>query len=220
MLLIIENDKRVRKRICDLLKRERILGVNTVTESLERMCKFRSDINLIICRATFLIDIQEKQLVQKVCERLYIKVPPMFGYYMKKEAPIKDRLEQTDAPYELIEYDEEDETFPEKFIKIAASLYPDLYYDIEKAQTIWREKLKAASGVPMDPRAWLEEQGFVEPTQKKGIDAVIPTIENLLREDATKETGEDYEKGYQEMKKKYEELSKYVKELIDFIRNL
>lgn len=223
MLLIIENNKRVRKNVCDLLKRERILGVNSITEALERIVKFRSDINLIICRSHFLVDIESRQLVQKVCERLYVQIPPIVGYYTEDEESIKEKLEKSDTSYALIKYDETDEEFPQKFIDLACTLYPDLYYDIKKAQEIWHKRTEKELGVPLDAHVWLAEQGFVEPVEKKAkaLDDVLPAIEGMLREDVVKKGGEeDYKTRYREMKKKYEELAKYVKELIEFIKHI
>jgi len=150
-------------------------------------------------------------------------VPPILGYYTEGEEAIKTKLEENDAGFALVKYDEQDGEFPQKFIKLASTLYPDLYYDIEGAQEIWQKKAEEETGVPVDPRAWLAEQGFIEPegAKPKGINAVIPTIEDMLREDVTrKEQKEDYKHLYFEMKKKYEELVKYVKELIDFIKNI
>jgi hypothetical protein len=221
MLLIIDDDPRIRKNVCDLLKRERILGVNSITEALERIVKFRSDIKLIICRSHYLVDIETRRLVQKVCERLNIIIPPICGYYTKDEESIKGKLEQADTRSALITYDEQDEEFPQKFINLVLKLYPDVYYDIKEAQEIWNRRTEKEIGAPLDARAWLMEQGFVESSgeKAKSFDDVLPAIEDILQEDVVKEDDEeDYKTRYGEMKKKYEELAKYVQELIEFIK--
>ena len=43
MILFIEPNLTIRKRVCDLLPRERILGVGTYNETLEMIAKFRTE---------------------------------------------------------------------------------------------------------------------------------------------------------------------------------
>lgn len=209
-----------------MLIKERIIGVGSITAALEKVCQFHKEIDVIIVRIHFLLDIYAKQLIHRICEKLRIKEPLLIGYYTKEERKIKENLEKSRANFRLIEYDENDAQFPEKYISTIKEVYPKLNYDLQKAKEIWLKKPEPPPAGFVDPRKWLEEQGFVtvvkkvEKSEKIGsIKEVIPIIQDILKKEESimREEAEeiDYKKLYLEMKEKYEQLSKYVKELIN-----
>lgn len=211
------------------MSKERIIGVDSVTSALEKLCQFKVEVNLIISRINFFLDIHTKQLIHRICEKLLIKEPPVVGYYIKGEEEIKDNLTKGKAKFKLIEYDETNPEFPLKYLNMIKGVYPGLNYDFEKAMEAWFKKPEPPPAEFVDPRKWLEEQGFVEVIEKaekeektEDIGELIPVIQKMLQqEEAIKkeETEEvDYKKLYLEIKEKYEELSKYVKDLIDSIQ--
>ena len=57
MILLIEPDKTTRKNISDLLNRERIIGVGTIAETLEIVCKFQRNLDIIIANIHILAEI-------------------------------------------------------------------------------------------------------------------------------------------------------------------
>ena len=231
MLIIIEKDKGVRKRLCDLLDRERILGSDSIPDAIEKVCKFRGQINVIISRIEFLPDFHSKQLVNKICDKLLIEPPSVVGYYTKDELEIKSGLEKSGVKFNLVEYNEQDAEFPEKFIRLILGVYPDLVHDINKAKNLWQRKPADQTTDFVDPVKWLKEEGFAEVVEKidfeknRNIEEVIPAIEEILKVEPiqieeTAEAEPDYKKLYLEMKQKHDQLSKYVQELVDFVKGL
>ncbi len=198
MILLLEPYKTRRKKLCDLLSRERIIGVASIPETLEMVCKFKNSFEIIIANIHLLYDILSQETLFKLCKKLYIKVPPLLGLYEKGDDKIKEEFEKKYTQYKLIEYDKEDDNFPERYIRVVKELYPDVIADVNKAMESWVKGEETKELI--DTRKWLEQEGFVERTEK--------TCEE-----------HDYKKMYLELKKKYDELLNYVKKLTDFIKN-
>jgi hypothetical protein len=191
MILIIEPHKSTRKILCDLLSRERIITADSIPESLEMLCKFRNNFNLIISNIQTLYDIFSRGTMFKLCEKLYISVPPILGLFTKVDETIKAVFEKKYKQYKLIEYSE-DVTFPGRYIEAVKELYPDVIIDLAKAQEAWSRKDEVKE--PIDTRAWLEQEGFIKHGEQ--------------------EKGEpNYKKMYFELKKKYDELVNYLKNI-------
>jgi hypothetical protein len=223
MLIIIERDAAVRKRLCDLLNRERILGVDTVTAALERLCQFREDIDLIIARIGMAVEIREKQVIKKICDKLYIKIPPIICYFSSDEGEIATKFEKEKTT--MFEYDENDTHFPFKYINAIKEKYPALNYDIKRANETWQGKLPKKPEGMVDPRVWLEEQGLIEVIKKveakqetRQIDQTESSAHELLKEDNVNENHADYEKLYFELRERFEKLLKYLDGLKDFMQ--
>lgn len=230
MIIIAVPDKDVRKRLCDLLIKERIIGVNSVADILETLCRFQKSINLIVVSIGFLDHIVSNQTVQRLCQKLRIAEPPIVGIFKKDEQIIKKTLEKDHENLSLIEYREQDPEFPVRYISRLKKLYPALNADLEKAKETWHKKEEDKE--LMDIGRWLEEEGFLEAADKKEtpekvkmVEEMTLFIEELLTEEPAKteekttETTIDYKRMYLELKQKYDELLKYVKELTDFFKD-
>jgi hypothetical protein len=227
MILLIEPNKRIRKRLCDLLSRERIIGIESYPQILEMLCKFKENFNLLIANIRLLKEIISKGTIFKLCEKLYIKVPPILAVYRKGDEKLKKEFEQNYKQYKLVKYDADDTSFPEQYIQALRELYPDVITDVKKATENW---LKADEPVmSVDHRKWLIDEGFLETIDStkigkltKDIEEIVPLIKKMLSteqivekeiDDIKKEV--DYKEKYFELKKKYDELLKYLKDLSD-----
>ena len=100
--------------------------------------------------------------------------------------------------------------------------------DVNKAKEIWLQKEESQDLI--DPRKWLEEEGFLEPSQKKQteydgkeIEEFIPSLEKMIadeeREMVDDENDNNYKDLFLEYKKKYNELLQYMNELTQLAQN-
>lgn len=184
--------------MCDLLSRERIIGVDSIPETLEMVCKFKNNFEVIIANIHLLYEILSKETLFRLCDKLYIDIPPLLGLYTKGDERIKKEFEKKYPHYKLVEYDEEDDHFPEQYIHALRELYPDVIADVNKATETW---LKGEETRDLtEAREWLEQEGFIEARE-----------ETMLKE--------DYKKMYLELKKRYDELVSYIKKLAEFVKN-
>ena len=213
MILLIEQDIAVRKKLSDLLSKERIIGIDSVQQTLEMICKFKNKLNVIVADIHQLREIISKRVVFKLCEKLHIDVPPIVGVYKNADVKIKEEFAENNTGYKLLKYDEKDCSFPEQYIKIMKEVYPQLNADIEKAREIWLETEENDDLV--DIRKWIEEEGFLEIPDKTKIRK--PEAKVNVRKPKTKKPEKNYEKMYFELKQKYDELLEYVKELADSV---
>ncbi|MGB3478670.1 MAG: hypothetical protein WBB67_05875 [bacterium] len=213
MILIIESDTTVRKKLSDLLSRERIIGIDTVQQMLEMICKFKNNLNLIVTDIHQLHEIISNKVVFRLCEKLHIDTPPIVGIYEDGDEKIKAEFEKNNIGYKLLKYNDKDCSFPERYIGVIKEVYPGVHADVEKAREIWLEE-KENDGL-VDIRKWIEEEGFLEIIDKikigeSGKKANIGKLK-------IKGSRKDYKKLYFELKQKYDELLKYVKELTDSV---
>jgi CheY-like chemotaxis protein len=243
MILLVEPDKTVTKRLCDLLSRERIIEVNTISQILEMLVKYKNELNVIIADISMLHEMLSSQVIFRLCRKLAIETPPIVGFYKKGNEKFKEEFVKAKGQYRLIEYNESNRSFPDQYIQLIKEVYPELNADIEKAREVWSKQEQDEELV--DLHKWIEEEGlyieeekeiFIEDLKEKAkkerrkkeeVEERIADIEELglLVEESEKEskTGqrkderEDYKKMYFELKKKYDELLKYVKELTEFV---
>ena len=75
MILIIETDVTMRKKLSDLLDRERIIGIDSVQQMLEMICKFKNNLNFIVADIHQLHEIISKKAVFRLCDRFHIDTP-------------------------------------------------------------------------------------------------------------------------------------------------
>ena len=224
MILLIEPDQKIKKKLCDLISRERVIGVDTYTQILEMMCKFRNKFDLMIANIHPLKDILSRQTLFKLCDKLHIEIPPILGIYRQGDEQIVQEFEKNNGQCKLIKYSEEDKGFPETYIQAIKELYPVLIADIDKAKEIWLKKEKTEESI--DPSKWLKEEGFIEVVESDNIESsngnageLITSIEKMLV-DKTEEKIEDvdelgdYKKMYFEFKEKYDKLLKQLTNLI------
>lgn len=237
MILIIESDETVRKKLSDLLSRERIIGIGSVQQALEMICKYRDTLNIIITDIHQLHEIISKKIVFRLCDKLHVDTPPMVGIYRNGDEEIKKKLEQKNIGYKLLKYNNKDCSFPEQYIEVIKEVYPGVHADVEKAREIWMKEKKDDDLV--DIRKWIKEEGFfieenkevyiskLKEKHRKNAKEDIGDIEELgllLEEPGKKQElkskkgkKKNYKKMYFEIKRKYDELLKYVKELADSV---
>ena len=94
MILFIEPNRKIRKRICDLLSRERIIAVGSYAETLEMIAKFQKRLNIIIANIRVLDDILNKKTLFRLCDKLRINVPPILAIYRKGDDKIQEKFEE------------------------------------------------------------------------------------------------------------------------------
>ena len=213
MILIIESDITIRKKLSDLLSRERIIGIDTVQQLLEMICKFKSRLDVVVVDIHQLHEIISKKVVFRLCEKLHIDAPPIVGIYKDGDQKTKEVFGKNNIGYRILKYDDKDSNFPEQYIETIKEVYPGVHADLEKAREIWLEK-KEDDGL-VDIRKWIEEEGFLEIVDKMKIGESEKKVN--IDQSKTKTSRKNYKKLYFELKEKYDELLKYVKELADSV---
>jgi hypothetical protein len=226
MILLIEPNRKIRKRVCDLLIRERIIAVGTYAETLEMIAKFQRRFNIIIANIRVLNDILNKKTLFRLCQKLYVDVPPILALFRKGDEKIKEQIEDKYKQYRLVEYDGDDTSFPERYITAVKEIYPEVIAEIDKANELWLRGDESATTI--DPREWLVREGFLDVLEDtkygkiaKEMEKVLPIIRKMM---STAESHEapvakkdqrksDYEKQYLDLKRKFDLLVKYIKEL-------
>jgi hypothetical protein len=224
MILLIEPDKGIRKKIGDLLSRERIICVGNATETMEMVCKFKNKFDLIIANVRFLRAVVVQDKLARLCQKLYIEIPPILGYFTKEDRKFKEDFEKIYKGYKFVEYDEKDPTFPDRYIEMVRELYPGVIADVVKASQSWQKPEPSVEFA--DLRTWLEQEGFVPEVEKskheearEALKDIIPAMENILSDGVTEKKKElqtsdehiDYKEKYFALKKKYDRLLQYVR---------
>lgn len=225
MILFIEPNRKIRKRICDLLSRERIIAVGTYPETLEMIAKFQKRLNIVIANIRVLDDILSKQTLFRLCEKLYIDIPPILAIYRKGDDKIKEKFEEKHKDYDLLKYDGDDNSWPERYIAAVKKLYPEVIAEIHKATESW---LKGEPEIQVDAREWLIQEGFLDVIagtkygkMAKEMEHILPLVKKMLStaqldaaaDEKGTEEDKDYKKRYSEVKRKFDLLVKYIKEL-------
>jgi len=211
MILLIEPDKMVRKKLCDLLSKERIIGTDSVSQTLEMVCKYKTEVDVIIADIRLLREIVSHRSIFRLCEKLCFDAPPVLGFYRNGDEKTVNDLRKNNRQYKLVKYNEADSSFPDQYIQMIKEVYPGLHADLTRSREAWSKEIEEF----VDPRKWLEEEGFldiVEKPKKKGA---------VRKQQKAAKTGKrvDYKKLYFEYKKKYDELLEYVKALTDVVED-
>jgi uncharacterized protein YlzI (FlbEa/FlbD family) len=210
MILLLESNRATRKKLCDLLSKERIIGIDSVQQVIEMICKYKNEIGVIVANIHQLYELFSTETIFKLCQKLSIKTPPILGFFSKEDEKIKTKLEQENKQCRFIEYNEKDPDFPACYISIIKEFYPEVVADFERANETWLKETETDDLV--DTRNWLKEEGFLKEMGKDRVE------KSEKPQDATVHEGEeDYRKLYFELKKKYDEHLKTVKELMDSI---
>jgi hypothetical protein len=225
MILFIEPNRKIRKRICDLLSRERIIAVGSYTETLEMIAKFQKRLNIIIANIRVLDEILNKQTLFRLCDKLAISVPPVLAIYRKGDDKVKEKFEEKYRNYKLLKYDGDDNSWPERYIAAVKKIYPEVIAELRKATESW---LKGEPEIQVDTREWLIKEGFLDVIEgtkygkmAKEMEHILPLVKKMLStaehdttdDDKEKEKDKDYKKRYSEVKRKFDLLVKYIKEL-------
>jgi hypothetical protein len=231
MIILIEPDKDVRKNLADLISRERLIGIDSIQESLQVILKFKNDLDLIVGNVSILSEMLSKHIIEKVCQRLSIGIPPIIAIYKEGDDNAKNRFAAEHKAYKIVKYAKNDLGFPSRYLEVIQKACPELVIDYEKARQAWLQLQQPQELV--DPRKWLEEEGFLETIEireqestDKSPDDIITSIQSLLEEEAAEtaepaereeETPEDYKKMYLDLKQKYDELLKKVRSFMESV---
>ena len=235
MIILIEPDKNVRKNLADLLSRERLIGVDSIQQCLQMILKYKNDLDLIVANVNLLSEMLSKHIIERVCQRLSIGLPPVIGIYKHGEEDAKNTFVHQHGSYRVIQYVEKDLGFPNRYLEVIQKACPELVIDYERAREVWLKIQQPQELV--DPRQWLEEEGFLQaqPSQAveqenpdKGDEDVITSIQALLDEEETEtaepvqeetsaESKQDYKTMYVELKKKYDELLQSVRVFMESV---
>ncbi|MGB3479997.1 MAG: hypothetical protein WBB67_12675 [bacterium] len=210
MILSLESNRVTRKKLCDLLNKERIIGIDSVQQAIEMICKYKNEIRVLIANVHFLCELFSTETIFRLGQKLSIKTPPILGFSSKEDEKIKTKLERENKQCRFIEYNEKDPDFPARYIHIIKGFYHEVVADIERANETWLKETETDDLI--DTRKWLNEEGFLKATEKERSE------KDGKPQDATVHEGEkDYRKLYFELKKEHDELLKTVKELMDSI---
>lgn len=229
MIILVEPDKDVRKNLADLISRERIIGVDSIEECLQLFLKFKNDLDLVIANVNLLSEMLSKQLIERVCEKLSIGIPPVIAIYKKSEEETRDVFMRTHKGYKVIRYAENDIGFPTRYLEVIKKACPGLVIDYEKAREAWHKRQQPSDFI--DPRVWLEEEGFLDVVKSQEIegsektaDDIVSSIHALFDEEIiesatppSRTAPEDYKKMYLELKEKYEMLLKNVRTFMESV---
>jgi hypothetical protein len=217
---------KIKKRLCDLLSRERILAIGSYAEMLEMIAKFKNRINIIIANIRLFKDILLRGTLFRLCQKLYIEIPPILVLYRRGDEKIKEEFEKNNVSCSIIKFDGDDTSFPERYIDTIKRLYPDVIVNMKQAHESWLRG--DITQTIADPHDWLVKEGFLKAIEgskigkiAKDMETFMPLIKKMLstaeseEEKKTKQNIpiKDYEKKYHELKKKYDLLVQYVKEL-------
>jgi hypothetical protein len=235
MIILIEQDKEIRKNLADLVSRERLIGVDSIQQCLQMILKYKNDLDLIVANVNLLSEMLSKHIIERVCQRLSIGLPPVIGIYKHGEEDAKNTFMRQHRSYKVIEYADKDLGFPNRYLEVIQKACPELVIDYERARETWLKIQQPQELV--DPRQWLEEEGFLETQPAQGTeqenpdktdDDVITSIQALLDEEETEtseppeekasvESEQDYKTMYVELKKKYDELLTSVRAFMESV---
>jgi CheY-like chemotaxis protein len=206
MILLAEENSAIRKVLCDILNRERIIAVESPKEALEALVEHKGEFNVIIGSTRGVRGMISNKIIDRLCKKINIDVPPIIGIYKKGEESLVKKLIEEKNDQKFLKYDEKDADFSAKYIEAIKAQYPDLLIDekhIKPDRSVRKQKNEIE-----DIRSWLirESAGGYEPEGAgSNKDEAIPENDKDV----------DYKKLYLEVKAKYDELLKYIHELTD-----
>ena len=207
------------------MSRERILAIGSYADTLEMIAKFKNRINIIIANIRLFQDILLRGTLFRLCQKLYIEIPPVLVIYRRGDEKIKEEFEKNKVPCSFVKFDGEDTSFPERYIDKIRELYPDVIANMKQAYDSWLQGDTPAADNAHD---WLVKEGFLKAIEgskigkiAKDMEIFMPLIKKMISAtelDEDKKTRQrapikDYKKEYYELKKKYDLLVRYVKEL-------
>lgn len=203
-----EDDIKARKKLCDILNRERIIVAGSSRSVLEAVVQHKGKFNIIIANTRLVHSMTSNNILGKLCKKINIKVPPIVGIYKKGEEQLVKKIIEKDNAQKFLKYDEKDKNFPSKYIKAIKDRYSDLQVDDAHIDEDWA---KGGESQDMDDvRKWLNKEGFAvkasNKKQGKKAKSDVPPLDDK---------NVDYKKLYFEVKEKYDELLRYIHELTE-----
>lgn len=199
MILLAEKDAALRKKLCDMLNRERIIGVASKQQVLEALAQHQKKLNAIIADASLLSSILSNDTIVNLCMKLAIPIPPIVVLYRPEQETIIKMIGNGKYHFEFVEFDERDENFPDQYIRAILRVYPEISIDMSKAHQVWKGDIEGRNAV--DVREWLNESGFTETGGKKEPAGATEKPVTKAVPAAT-----EYKKLYFELRKKYDQL--------------
>jgi hypothetical protein len=206
MIMIIEPDSIIRRKLGDMLNKERFMAVSSITDALEKICLHKNEIDLIVTNVQILRNETKHQTIAHLCEKLCANKPPMLCIHRKGEE-CREETSKAGKDLTLIEYDEKDPGFPVKYLLAITERYPEANVDIRQATAAWHTEKETDDLA--DLHKWLQEEGLsITDNKRKG---------NASKKQQTEEC--DYRKMYAELKEKYDKLLAYMRELLDSVKD-
>jgi hypothetical protein len=202
MITLVEKDGFIRKRLSDLLMRERIIGAGSVQEVLESVCRYKNDLMLIISNINEVQKMTTEKMLSRLCQKLGIMPVPILGIYKDGEETIVESVQGYDGKCRLLRFSSNTK-FPEHFLNIIKELYPNVNADLESARAMWEKN--TIKEPLIDPRTWLKQEGFVNGMAVEQQQESLSDSEN------------DYKAMYYELKKQHDKLLKEVEELKELL---
>src|SRR4030042_5509280 len=200
MILLVDKGPAMRKKLCDMLNRERIIGVATKQQVLETLVLHKNRLNVFIADATSLSEILSGETILKLCIKLSINIPPIVALYRPGQEAIIQGISNSNFQFEFVKFDEKDIDFPDAYTRAIKTVYPEVNIDIQKANKVW-SRTDATQDL-VDVKNWLHKSGFGEPPHEP---ASRPQVEKNKPE-REEDNLQDYKKLYLDMKEKYDKL--------------
>jgi hypothetical protein len=207
MILLVEKDPKVKKKLCDMLNRERIIAVVTKQQILEALVHHRDRLRVLVANAVTLSDILSEDVILKLCIQLSIKVPPIVALYPPEQEAIMKNISNSKYRFEFVKFDKKDVDFPVSYTEAIKAVYPQVNIDIARAQEVWAQSEESDDLV--DVRKWLNEFGFGETKQ----DSMVQPESKKSKSEKRGDAAPDYKKLYTDLKKKYDRLVADFEEL-------
>lgn len=205
MILLIDKNPAVRKKLCDMLNLERIIAVATKQQVLESLVHHRDRLNVLIANAASLSEILSGETLLKLCAKLAIDIPPIVALYQTEQKAIINNISNGNYRFEFVEFDEKNTSFPEVYIKAIKTVYPSINVDINTAKAVW-SRTDAKQDL-IDIRNWLSEFGLDEASSEK------PSHPQGAQGRKKETDSQNYKALYLELKEKYDKLVAEFEEL-------
>jgi hypothetical protein len=197
MIIFIEKDILIRKRLSDLLVRERVIGVDTAQQALEIGIRYKNNLDLFVSNIQNFKILTTNRILTRFCKKLGIAMLPVLAFYKDGEEDIVESLEKYDGKCRFIRFSDSDK-FPEHYVNIIKELYPDVNADVPSAAEMWKASKVAEQHI--DPHVWLKQEGLIKGRKPQNGAAGEPDHMN-------------YKSMYFDLKDKYEKLLKELEEL-------
>ena len=200
MITQLEPDSNIRKRLGNLMPKERIIWVDESKKILDLIVNFKRKIDLIISNLNtpYFYEIVKEDIFKKIYEKLKIPEIPSFGYYMKRDEKIEELIRKYD--FQAIIYEDKNPEFTFKYLQIAKEKYPEIRVieDQQKIISVW---------LGTDKEKELSKE------EKNSIERILMNVPSQKHEG-------DYKAMYEEMKNERNSWKKKYEKLLDSIKNI
>lgn len=201
MIVFIEKDILTRKRLSDLLVRERVIGVDTAQQALEIGIRYRHNLDLFVSNIQNFKILTTNKILTRFCKKLCIELIPVLAYYRDGEEDIVESVEKYDGKSRFIRFSDS-ERFPEHYVNIIQELYPNVNADVQSATQMWQ--MSRADEQHIDPHDWLKQEGFIKGRKIQDTATAVSDHTN-------------YKAMYYDLKEKYDRLLQELKELRELL---